>query len=404
MKNTFLPMFLKPMLFIVLIILSPKFSMAQSLGSKLNTTLVQANQGEIVTLPGFITKDFPRINYDKMILPGPQYLISDDPEYIREPEAISMRESVQAGSVRLYIYNVNGVKEPKKIDRKITAVIKNTGSSPMHIRMLKYSSQEPSTNYFKVGKEGLADYFASNGNQEVRTVQPGGVISIDEKLENNVVKFNELVHGLYEFVIDQPGEISILQTDPSTSGPNALSQINTVLPPKSHSGAGRGIFGVSNYKIENDKILDTKDGAVQLIVADGKVDPWVIGKESTSGQKAHLAGNYGVMYDMEIKWKSSDGKGLALVTWNSRAGNNKWCGGMATSMIVGKGKYDGGIVQLPSNQLITKKAPEAILIQVFPPGQNGEEKTIRLKYSPPGASCLPTPFIFIPVEMNAKSD
>lgn len=404
MKKKFTPKFLKFNTLIVLIIFSPSLLIAQSLGSKLNATLLQAKQGEIVELPGFIKNDFPRIKYEKIILSGPQYLISDDPEYIRVPEAIAMKESVNAGSVRLYIYNVNGVKEPKKIDRKITAVIKNTGSSPMHIRMLKYSSQEPTTNYFKAGKEGLADYFASNGIQEIRTVKPGGVISIDKKLENNIVKFNELVHGIYEFVIDQPGEISVLQTAPSISGPNAFNQIKTVLAPKSHSGAGRGTFGVSNYKIQNDTILDTKDGAVQLIVADGEDDPWVVGKESTSGQEAHLAGNYGVMYNTEIKWKSSDGKGLALVTWNSRAGNNNWCGGMATSMIVDKGKYNGGIVQLPSDQLITKKAPEAILIQVFPPAQNGEEQTIKLKYSPPGASCLPTPLVFIPIEINSKTD
>jgi hypothetical protein len=55
---------------------------------------------------------------------------------------------------------------------------------------------------------------------------------------------------------------------------------------------------------------------------------------------------------------------------------------------------------LPSDRLITKKAPEAILIQVFSPAANGEEQTIHLTYSPPGASCLPTPLVFIPVDMN----
>lgn len=385
--------------FLVLSSCFPLFTKAQSLKPALNKAILETEQGNIVELPGFITGDFPLVDYQKVVLPGPQYLISDDPEYIRIPEAIAMQEAVQPGAVRLYIYNVNGIQEPEKIDRKITAVIKNTGTAPMHLRMLKYSSQKPSTNYYKIGKEGLADYFASNGENRILTIQPGQAIPIDERLEKNIVKYNELVHGFYEFVIDQPGEVSILQTAPSTPGPEALSQINLVLPPKSHSGAGRGTFGVSNYQVKNKEVIDTKDGPVQIIVADGENDPWVVGREGTSGREATLAGNYGLMYDMEIKWKSSDGKGLALITWNSRADDNKWCGGMAASMVVSKGKFKEGIVQLPANRLVTRKAPEAILVQVFPPAPKGKEQTIQLTYSPPGASCLPTPFILVPLDM-----
>lgn len=373
---------------------------AQTLSPELNQVLLKSKQGAVIELPGFLGKQYAPVEYQKIVLPGPQYLISDDPEYIRVPEAVAFREAVQPGSVRLYVYNVNGVKEPQKIDRKITAVIKNTGTSVMHLRMLKYSSQPPSTNYFKIGKEGLADYFASKGDSKIRTIKPGEAITIDEKLEKNVVKYDELVHGFYEFVIDQPGEVSVLQTDLKTSGPQALKRITNVLPPKSQSGAGRGVFGVSNYQVIASNVIDTKNGPAELIVADGVKDPWVTGHESTTGHIARLAGNYGVMYEVELKWKSSDGKGLALVTWNSRADDNKWCGGMAATMVMDKGKFEGGIVQLPSDRLTTKRAPEAILIQVFPPAANGEEQTIRFTYSPPGASCLPTPLIFVPVDMK----
>lgn len=372
----------------------------QSLDPKLNQAILQTKQGSIVELPGFLKQNFPSIEYQKIVQPGPQYLISDDPEYIRVPEAIAFQEPVQPGAVRLYVYNVNGVKEPAKIDRKITAVIKNTGTSDMHLRMLKYSSQKPTTNYFKAGKEGLADYFAAKPEEKIRTIKPGQAIAIDEKLEKNVVKYDELVHGFYEFVIDQPGQVSVIQTDLKTSGPAALAKVKEVLQPKGHSGAGRGIFGVSNYRILTDSILDTKKGAAELIVADGNKDPWVQGYESSRGEVATLVGNYGVMYEVELKWKSTDGKGLALVTWNSRADDNKWCGGMAATMVMDKGKFDGGIVQLPSDRLNTKKDPEAILIQVYPPAPNGEVQTIKFTYSPPGASCLPTPLIFVPVDMK----
>jgi hypothetical protein len=372
---------------------------AQTIKVEDAANLLKAKQGSVVLLNDFFAVKPADIKYEKMVLPGPQFIISDDPEYIRVPEAIALQENVQPGSVRLYVYNVNGVKEPVKIDRKITAVIKNTGKKKMHIRMLKYSSQKPSANYFQIGKQGLADYFASNGSDEIRVVEPGAAIAIDEKLERNVVKYDELTHGFYDFVIDQPGQISIIQTDLKTSGPVALNRIKTVIP-TGHKNAGRGLFGVSNYKITAVDVLDTKNGAAEFIVADGVKDPWVKGIEGTSGKESTLAGNYGVIYDMELKWKSTDGKGLALVTWNSRSADNQWCNGMAATMIVSKGKFKEGIIQLPNDRLVTKAAPEAILVQVFPPAKNGEEQTIKLTYSPPGASCLPTPLVFIPVDMD----
>lgn len=372
---------------------------AQELKPGLNSAILRTKQGSIVELPDLLTEKIPDIAYRKVIMPGPQYLIADDPEYIRVPEGIALQEPVQPGAVRLYVYNVNGVKEPAKIDRRITAVIRNTGKEVMHIRMLKYASQKPSANYYQIGKQGLADYFASKPQRRIRTVKPGQAIAIDEQLEKNIVKYNELVHGFYEFVIDQPGEISVIQTDLETTGPDALKRIANIIPPKGQN-AGRGVFGVSNYRVITDSVYDTKNGTMEIVLADGDKDPWVEGKMQGRPGVARLAGNYGVMYEIEMKWKSSDGKGLALVTWNARSGNNQWCAGMANTMIVSKGKFDEGIIQLPSDRLVTKAAPEAVLIQVFKPAANGEEQTIRLTYSPPGASCLPTPLVFIPVDLK----
>lgn len=384
---------------LVLTVIFVQSAPAQHLPAQLNSVILNTQQGHILQLPGFLTEKLPSIDYQKVVLPGPQYIISDDPEYIRVPEIIAVKEAVQPGSVRLYVYNVNGIKEPGKIDRKITAVIKNTGTGNMHMRMLRYSSQPPTTNYFLAGKNGLRDYFLSKPDEKSRLVKPGAIIPIDEKLERQLVKYDELVHGFYEFVIDQPAEISILQTSPETPGPKAAAHIREVASSR-HTNAGRGLFGVSNYLIIAKDTLDTNNGPVNLIVADGKSDPWVIGKDASTGGLAKLAGNYGVMYNIEMKWKSTNGKGLALVTWNARAGDNKWCGGMANTVIISKGKFKEGVVQLPANELLTKAAPEAVLVQIFPPGKQGEIQTIHMTYSPPGASCLPTPFVFIPVDMK----
>ncbi|TJZ61920.1 copper amine oxidase [Sphingobacterium olei] len=365
---------------------------------KITKILVSAKRGDVVVLDDFLTMDFPKISYDKTVVPGPQYIISDDPEYIRIPEAIAMQESVDPGAVRLYVYNVNGVKEPQKIPRKITAVIKNMGKENMHLRMLRYSSQKPSLNYFHIGKQGLYDYFTSYVENHVRTVKPGEVIAIDEQLEENVVLYDELVHGFYEFVVDQPGLISVLQTSPEKDGPNAFHEIDTIIP-FSHVNAGRGIFPISNYKVTNKDIVDTKDGVSQLIVADGEDDPWITGTIGDRKEFAKNAGNYGVLYNTHIKWKSTDGKGLALITWNCRSADNQWCGGMGLTMEMFDQEGNKSVIQYPSNQLVTKAAPEAILLGVYKPDPTKDIQEINFTYSPPGASCLPTPLILVPIDL-----
>jgi len=371
---------------------------AQSSLGQVSKKLTAAKPGDIVLLEGFLKEDFPKIGYQKKIQPGPQFIISDDPEYIRIPEAIVLQEEVSPGAVRLYVYNVNGVTAPEKMPRKISAVIKNLGHENMRIRMLKYSSQKPSTNYFQIGKQGLEDYFKSNVLKSVRTVKPGEVIAIDEKLEKQIVNYDELVHGFYEFVVDQPALVSILQTSPQKSGPKAFASIDTIIP-FSHVNAGRGVFPVSNYKITNDEIIDTKNGVSQLIVADGEDDPWIRGTIGPEKEDAKNEGNYGVMYNARLKWKSSDGKGLALITWNARSDNGQWCGGMGLTMSLTDKNMKKTVRQYPLNQLVTKGGPEAILIEIYKPDPAKEIQEIEFTYSPPGASCLPTPLILVPVDL-----
>jgi hypothetical protein len=370
---------------------------SQSITMDQNIELLKAGQGTGVKLPGFLNEKHQHIDYQKIILPGPQYIISDDPEYIRVPEAVAVRESVRPGTVRLYLYNVNGIQEPTKIDRKISAVIKNTGTEDMHMRMLKYSSQKPSSNYYQIAKSGLTDYFSSMPQKNPVVIKPGAVAAIDEQLEKNIVKYDELAHGIYEFVIDQPGEVSVIQTDPDSSAASAASRIR-IVHPSSNVNAGRGMFGISNYMVVAKDTLRTSEPASSLIVADGKLDPWINGVDGSNGRIIDLDGNYGVMYDIELNWESTDGKGLALITWNALSGG-QWCGGMANVMKVSEGKFKEGIIQIPSDKLITTGYPEAVLIQIFLPDPKNRIQTIRFTYSPPGASCLPVPFIFIPVQL-----
>lgn len=365
--------------------------------SDINAAILRTDRGHVVELPSFALDGHAMIEYEITARDSPQFLISDDPEYMRVPEAVAMQETVEPGAVRLYVYNVNGVKDPQ-MDRKISVVIENLGANPLELRFLNRALPKPSGNYFEIGKSGLEGFLTSKPEASVRTIPVGGAEPLDSEMEGFIVKYDDLVHGFYEFEVSERARISVVQTDPGTPSPVALRRIDGVLPTKSKSGAGRGKFLTNNYdvRLKEGTVLDSAKGPQQLIVADGEIDPWVTGTESTTTTTAVLKGNYGVMYDIELERRSSDGRGLALVMWNARFGS-QWCGGMAASLLVSEGLFEGGVVRVPSDRLITKSAPEVVVVQIFPPLPPDESDTIRITYSPPGASCLPTPLLFVPV-------
>lgn len=384
---------------IFLFLLLPVLCFSQMLNPELQLRILKAKQGAVIELEHFLHAGYPVLPYQKLVMPGPQLLLSDNPEYIRDPEAVALREQVTPGTVRIYLYNVNGVQTPQKMVRKMGVVLKNTGTELMHLRWLKFSSQSPTTNYYLAGKNGLSDYFASVPAPGIIEVLPGASLSLDSGLEQKLIQYNELAHGIYEFVIDQPGEIAVVQTAPgkSTAGVNNTQM---QVAASRHMNAGRGRYGTANYRIEISDTLQWKEGETrQLILADGKYDPWIRGIDASNGKISELAGNYGVMYQVKVPWRFRPGYGLALLTWNSRAADNQWCGGMAGAMEVSGGKFRSGIIQLPSDRLNIKKAPEAILIQLFTPAPGKEFGLIEFTYSPPGASCLPAPLVFVWVKL-----
>jgi hypothetical protein len=370
----------------------------------LSKVLREAAPGQAVELPVFPLRDLPSIPYEKVIVPGPQFLFSDEPEYIRIPEGVAMREVVEPGRVRLYVYNVNGVKEPAEMERRINAVVRNLGDEPLNVRMLRYSSQVPSGNYHFIGKNGLAEFFADTSEQFAFTVAPGASAPLDTEMEERITKYNDLVHGFYEFLVDQPAEISVVQCPPTESSADANDRMKEVIPINQQRNAGRGKFGVSNYHVRTlaDQPIDTSAGIAEIVVADNVQDPWVRGIEGQSGNIIELKGNYGVLYDIHAKYTSTDGRGLALVTWNSRFEASQWCGGLAASVLLGQGDESQEVVVLPSNQLVMRRPPEVAVIGVFPPTTPGETNSIHLTYSPPGASCLPMPLIFVPIDWKKE--
>lgn len=370
----------------------------------LQRALKSARPGDLVQTPFLDTSAATPLPIERRPLPdGPQYLLSDKPEYFRTGDGIAMQEEVRPGLVRLYLYHV---PEPTGQKKVISAVIENLGRGEMKLDFHKVGTAKPGGDYHAIARDALVQYFEAemkpDAPQPAGQVVPAGARAvIDPTFDSAEVTTDQLVHGIYEFSVDQPACVTVFQKTPgadSLTVIDGLPKLPRVLPGFHASGAGRGLFLTSEVAVTSDEPIDTSKGAGLILVADGKTDPWIEGRDSIDpSSPIQNKGNYGVMYRMKFRYASPDGKGVALLMAGFRP-DNKWCRYTAAVIRVNAGAHPGGVVALPREDKRFDGLPQAAVMQVYPPAPPGETREIEFTYSPPGACCLPTPIFVVPTE------
>jgi hypothetical protein len=363
-------------------------------------TLQAAPQGGVVLLRELCARqrDLPTLPVAIADAHGPQFLFSDKPEYFYAGNGIALEEDVKPGVVRLYLYHV---PEPGAGPKTISAVIRNLGRKTMKLRFLRYAFPAPGKNYQKIGKTGLIDYFNSKPEKTGRRIPPGARAVLDPRLDATTVTTDELAHGFYEFEINQPARVTVFQRDPGQSSVavvDTLPKLLREISGRPATGSGSGLFLASDFNVtaQNGFVLDTTGGPMRLLLADGKRDPYIVGHDSIDQlDSVRDRGNYGVMYRIRLKWRSGDGRGLALLMTRS-GGTNVYCGAQAGAVRVNRGVWPGGTVAIPTGRVSYGSPGEMVVIQKFPPPPKGRTGEIEITYSPPGASCLPTPMLLAP--------
>jgi hypothetical protein len=309
-----------------------------------------------------------------------------------------MQEDVKPGAVRLYVYHV---PQPQAGPKTISAVIQNLGSNAMTFRFLRYAFPKPGKNYQKIGKTGLIDFFNSKPEDSSRSIPPGARAVIDPRLDATTVTTDDLVHGFYEFEINQPARVTVLQRDPDQSSLDIIEKLPKLpreVPGCKSDGAGRGIFLTSDFDVtgENSFVFNTTNGPARLLLADGRRDRYIQGRDSIEqSDSVRDSGNYGVMYHIHLIWRSDDGRQLALLITRP-GGSGQDCSSQSGAVQVSPGVWHGGTVAIPADNVSYGNPGEMVIIQKFLPPPNGQTADIEILYSPPGASCIPTPMVLLP--------
>jgi hypothetical protein len=315
------------------------------------------------------------------------------PEYLHDHNGLCLAEKVSAGLCRLYIYHVPGTTNSS---RTVTAVIENLSSRPLAVRFTHYSFVRPGTDYSVMGVEGLMQYFTGQWLPPPFSVAPAGKMVLDQKLDETVAADPALVHALYEFELDGPARICVLQRDTNQSSTEMAGQLPP-LPRKQPGGAGRGLFPNADLAISNAPgcVIDTTNGVQRLLLADGSSDPWVLGTDALEANMIVTnKGSYGVIYHISLAYASSDGRSLAILI--GAPGGRR--GGEARPRVALKisgGLWPGGWVSLTGGGSVRQRGATAVA-QVLPPPPRGATNVVEMIYSPPGGSSLPTPIFFAP--------
>lgn len=391
------------LLFGMLLTLAGVFHVPAELLPGEQAALRTARPGDILQLDAFFAShtNLPVVPLRITATAGPQFLFSDKPEYLVSGNGIALREDVKPGDVRLYLYHV---PTPGSAPKTITAVIENLGSSELNVNFLRRAFPKPGGDYHGIGKAGLTGFFNGQPPKISRlTIAARARAVLDPELDATVVTRNQLVHGFYEFTINQPARVIVFQRDPeqnSLAVIDALPLLPQTLPEKpGGNGAGRGLFPICNFAVTNapEFVLDSKHGPGQIMVADPKRETWIEGRDSIDGKPSRNVGNYGVVYRIRLARASGDGRGLALLMCK-KPSFSQWCGGQSGAVKVSRGVWPAGVVPIPAGASNFGKPGEAVLLQKFPPLPAGTTGVIEIEYSPPGASCIPTPMLLVPYE------
>ncbi len=308
---------------------------------------------------------------------------SDDPETVVTP-GILYRTPVPVGVVRTIIYHVNDALP----SGKVTATVRNMGTSTAHIVFLRKSLPSPSTDYITVGREGVRRYYENSTMPPSLTLAPGQTALLDGTMDSLVVLRYRLFHSIHDFTTDQPLEITSLLL---SSSANTLAVLGSTAFSPDDTYRREGTFATLGRENVAPLEYDTANGIGRVRMAgwDNYIDPFFEGTDAEDGQPSRLLGNYGGTYKIRLQLTASDGRSVAVVQVPpdgscGYAGYLRWEAPDTGGVGVGQFAPATGAAAPGQGGIVCKLNP------------GGNPLTLRMDTIPAGSMCLPVDFLLIP--------
>ncbi|OAT85291.1 stalk domain-containing protein [Desulfotomaculum copahuensis] len=285
-------------------------------------------------------------------------LMSNSPEKITTDGILYM--DTVAGPVRLFYHHTND----STVDRQVYVVAANPNSYPVNITMERQATAGPG-DPMSMGRAGTSRFLQQNSVMPQPPIQlpPGQSINLCQA----DVPPGQTVHGIFDLNADAPVTYYFITVSAGTTGP--LFDLPLLPPDPLHT---RGTFQQCDRRLA----LTVPGGKnSRLILADGKSDPYISGKNAADNTTVTDKGNYGVLYELDL----TSGTRVGILA-NARGG--PFAGAM---------RFNGQTFNVPSTDGVLANPDRGAMVGVLMPNQPA-----RLWFMPPSGSHLPLNLLFIP--------
>ena len=227
---------------------------------------------------------YPVLTARTTVEPNFPLLFSDSPEKPLAP-GVLYRDSV-SGRARLLAYHVNGIGRPARV----YVIARSLEDRRVRVRAVRTGETAPSRTEGTLGQVALLDYFTSESSAQL-DVEPGRLVTL---YSSPVLEPGAGVNFMQDVETDGRVELSfvILTADTALGAPLLASL--PVLPLDSNHQRGTFPGAVRRLTVNLDRL------PARLNLGDGSSDASVLGVDVLTGTPMRLAGNYGVLYDVEI--------------------------------------------------------------------------------------------------------
>ncbi len=373
-------------------------------------------------------------------------LLSDSPEYVKEPSIVAA--GTLHGKSRIYFYHVNERIEPMKVG----ILLENKGNVPAFVEIERAIYTKPSPDYFKVGRElskkemetaelDLGAWAQEGVNIPVRSkvikkdikqqkenleqsrkakvkrveeeikkdaisrtislvahdtsgtefvLRPGEVRPIFTELEKVLVKQDDLFSGIIDFSTTEPVYASVAVMEPKSTVTYGLPLLP--IHPMDEVELRGTYEGMRRFHVVEPK-FNSDAGPASFEIANDREDAFISGVDETSNNKlVKNKGNYGIS---NVYVLHTEGKTPYALYFNPLGG--AFSGTFRITSSKGTRTYD---VPVKGPYLGHKTIYDTQLLDVF-----DRPEDLLLEYMSPGASNLPVRFLLIPqVVKTIKND
>ena len=364
-------------------------------------------------------------------------LLSDSPEYVKEPGIVAA--GTLHGKSRIYFYHVNEGTEPMKVG----ILLENKGNAPAFVEIERAIYAKPSPDYFKVGRElskkemateqlDLGNWAQEGVNIPVRSkvtkkeikqqkerlvqsrkiklkqveeeikkdttsrtislvsqdtdakefvLRPGEVRPIFTELEKVLMKQDDLFSGIVDLSTSEPVYASVAVMEPKSTVTYGLP----LLPIHPMDDVElRGTYeGMRRFHVVEPQ-FNSEAGPASFEIANDREDAFINGVDETSNNKlVKNKGNYGIS---NIYVLHTEGNTPYALYFNPLGG--AFSGTFRITSSKGVRTYD---VPVKGPYLGHETIYDTQLLDVF-----DRPEDLLLEYMSPGASNLPVRFLLIP--------